>query len=453
MAMGKRSGRQQGLWIEAASARGPGHPFYRAVNRLLSRHDLDAFIEEQCRPYYAERIGRPSLPPAVYFRLLLIGYFEGLDSERGIAWRVADSLTLREFLGYELSEATPNHSTISRTRRLIAEEVHQEIFARVLTVLAKEGQLQAKTLGVDATTLEANAAMRSIVRRDSGEGYRDFLKRLAEQSGIQTPTRADLRRLDRKRAGKGSNDDWTNPSDPDAKIAKMKDGRTHLAHKAEHAVDLDTGAIVAVTVQPADRGDTTSLEQTLGEALENLAAIDDEQAQAKMSATPLAEVVTDRGYHSGAVLAAQEAKGLRTYLAEPRRGRRRWCGRDAEQVATYANRRRIRGERGRLLQRLRAERVERSFAHLYETGGMRRAHLRGHTNLSKRLLFHAAAFNLGLVLRAILGVSKPRQLRRAFSRLWHAFQALLAGLLGTPRAIQRFHLALAIRHAPRSTAA
>ena len=435
MAMGKRKGRQGGLWIATSDlARSPGHPFYERLNRLLAEHGFDAFVEEQCRSFYAERMGRPSLPPGAYFRLLLIGYFEGIESERGIAWRVADSLTLREFLGLSLSEAPPDHSTISRNRRLIDVETHQEVFAWVLTVVGKEGLLRGQTIGVDATTLEANAAMKSIVRRDTGESYGEFLRRLAEESGEATPTRAELARKDKKRKGKGSNDDWTNPHDPDAKITKMKDGRTHLAHKAEHAVDLDTGAVVAVTVQPADRGDTQSLEATLGETLENLAVVVE---QVELPEQVLTAVVADRGYHSAAVLARTHELGLRSYIAEPKRPRRRWRGRKAEQKATYANHRRMRGSRGKKLARLRAEKVERSMAHNYETGGLRRIYLRGHDNILKRVLVHVAGFNLGLVMQKIAGHGTPRGLQGRFLRLLALIIAAIQALLLPGNSVSR----------------
>ena len=248
----------------------PGHPFYEALEELLKEHQFDDFVEQRCAQFYAARMGRPSLEPGVYFRLLLVGYFEGLGSERGIAWRAADSLALREFLGLKLSESPPDHSTLSRTRRLIDVQTHAAVFDWVLQRVGEAGLLKGKTLGIDATTLEANAALRSIVRRDSGEGYDEFLRGLAQASGIETPTRQELVKLDRKRKKKGSNQEWKHPHDPDARITKMKDGRTHLAHKAEHAVDLETGAIVAVTVQGADQGDTTTMVQTLIEAAENL---------------------------------------------------------------------------------------------------------------------------------------------------------------------------------------
>lgn len=295
MVMGRRrKRRQKQLWVETQSlAKAPGHPFYEKLSKILDENDFDPLVEELCSKFYAEKMGRPSLAPGVYFRLLLIGFFEGIDSERGIAWRLADSMTLRGFLGFELSDSTPDHTTVSRTRRLIDLETHEAVFTWVLQMLAKSGLLRGKTLGIDATTLEANAAMRSIVRRDTGESYEDFLKRLAEASGVETPSRADLARFDRKRKDKKtSNDDWQNPHDPDAKVTRMKDGRTHLAHKAEHAVDMETGAVVAVTVQPADRGDMSSVEETLDEVAEALADVrEDEEASEGLSRQALWELV------------------------------------------------------------------------------------------------------------------------------------------------------------------
>ena len=255
--------------------------------------------------------------------------------------------------------------------------------------------LKGKTVAIDATTLEANAAMRSIVRRDTGESYQEFLTRLAKASGIETPTREDLARLDRKRKKKTSNKDWTNPHDPDAKVTKMKDGRTHLAHKAEHAVDLETGAIVAVTLQGADAGDTTTIVETATAAADQI-----EDAQADVDEPQaLEEIIADKGYHSNQTMVDLDAVGMRSYIAEPDRGRRDWSEEPEAQAPVYGNRRRIRGPRGRRLMRRRGETIERSFAHVYDTGGMRRTHLRGHTNILKRLLIHAGGFNLGLVMR------------------------------------------------------
>ncbi len=410
MAMSRRKDRARtpGLWIatNALPVTG-GHPFYQRLNQVLDTHAFDAFVEAQCTPFYAATVGRPSLLPGTYFRLLLIGYFEGIDSERGIAWRTADSLALRGFLGLGLDEATPEHSTISRTRRLIDLETHRAVFTWILQVLATADLVKGKTIGIDATTLEANAALRSIVRRDSGETYQEFLTRLAQASGIETPTRADLARLDRTRPRKGCNTEWRHPHDPDARITKMKDGRTHLAHKAEHAVDLETGAIVGVTVQGADQGDTTTIAETVtvaAEALEAVAAVTDHTAV-------IDEVVADKGYHSNQTLVDLATLDLRTYIAEPDRGRRTWTHKAAARDAVYANRRRIRGVRGLALSRRRSEYLERPNAHLYETGGMRRTHLRGHANILKRVLVHVGGFNLGLVMRSLVGVGTPRSLQ------------------------------------------
>lgn len=407
--MGKRTERQPAMWVPTTDLpTAASHPFYRRLNRLLHDRGFDACVEAQCAPFYADTMGRPGLPPGIYFRLLLIGYFEGIDSERGIAWRAADSLALRDFLGLNLEDAPPDHSTISRTRRLIDLDTHRAIFTWVLQTLGTAGLITGKTLGVDATTLEANAAMRSIVRRDTGEGYEAFLTGLAKASGIGTPTRADLARLDRKRKKKGSNDEWTSPADPDAKITKMKDGRTHLAHKAEHAVDLDTGAIVAVTIQDASSGDTATLPETLAEAVTQLDQVEDADGE---PVTLADEVVADKGCHSRAVVLDLTTHGFRTYISEPARGPQCWTQQAEAREAVYGNRRRIRGERGKGLLRRRGELLERTFAHAYDTGGMRRTHLRGHTNILKRALVHVSGFNLGLVMRQLFGVGTPRGLQ------------------------------------------
>lgn len=410
--MGRKKKRQESLWISTADLpQSPGHPFYQRLNGVLDAAGFDAFVERSCRRFYAPVMGRPSLAPCRYFRMLMLGYFEGLDSERGIAWRASDSLAIRSFLRLGLDEGTPDHSTISRTRRLIDVETHRAVFTWILEQIAGAGLLHGKTIGIDATTLEANAAMRSIVRRDTGETYQEFLARLAKSSGIKTPTREALARLDRRRKKRTSNQEWKSPSDGDAKITKMKDGRTHLAHKAEHAVDMATGAVVAVTVQGADCGDTSSLQHTLAEAEKQIETVAAGREGDKVHEDGMSEVVADRGYHSDRVLSELDGQGLRCYIPEPKRPRRKWDGDSEAQQLVYGNRRRIRGVRGRRLLRSRGELIERSFAHLYETGAMRRTYLRGHTNILKRLLVHSGAFNLGLVLRKLLGTGTPRGLQ------------------------------------------
>lgn len=418
MAMGTKRGRQrqQELWISTGTlARPASHPFYERLNRLFGACGFDEFVEDVCQRFYDESLGRPGLPPGMYFRLLMVGYFEGIDSERGIAWRAADSLAIREFLGVALDERVPDQTTISRTRRLMDVETHNQVFAWILSVIAEHGLLRGKTIGIDATTLEANAALRSIVRRDTGESYEEFLRRLAQESGIATPTRAELARLDRKRPKKGSNEEWESPTDPDARITKMKDGRTHLAHKAEHAVDMETGVVVAVTVQAANAGDTQTVRETLAQATEHIGVV----AEAVNAATGVEmvpadgprEVVADKGYHSREAVREIGATGVRTYISEPARGRQRWPDQAEQQRTVYGNRRRVRGERGSRLQRQRGEKLERVNAHLYETGGMRRVHLRGHENILKRLLIHVSALNLGLLMRMACGVGTPRGLQ------------------------------------------
>ena len=399
------------MWVATQDLpRSAAHPFYAQVNRLLDAADFDTYVEGLCQRFYAETLGRPSLPPGRYFRLLLIGYFEGLDAERAIAWRAADSLSVRSFVGLELHEAAPDHSTISRTRRLIDVETHHAVFTWILQRLADAGLVKGTTIGIDATTLEANAALRSIVRRDTGETYQDFLTRLAQASGIATPTREDLARLDRARPKKGCNADWQHPHDPDARITKMKDGRTHLAHKAEHGVDLETGAIVAVTVHEATAGDTATLPETLTTAADNVDTV-------QPDGDGVEEAVADKGYHSNQTLVDLEAVGIRAYISEPTRGRRKWRGKAEARDAVYRNRRRIRGARGKRLLRQRGERLERPFAHLYRTGRLRRTHVRGHTNIRKRVLIQAGACNLALLMRTLIGVGTPRGLQGRLAAL------------------------------------
>lgn len=458
MAMGRRKQeRQEGLFVMAeALPQAPRHVFYERLNRLLAEHGFDRFVEDCCQSFYADRLGRPGLAPGVYFRTLFIGYFEGIDSERGMAWRIEDSLSLRAYLGLTLEDSPPDHSTLSRTRRLIDVETHEAVFQWMLKVLSGQGLIDGRTVGVDGTFLEANAALRSIVRKDSGESYADFLRGLAQASGIETPTRADLAKLDRKRPKKGSNDDWEHPDDPEAKIMKMKDGSTHLAHKAEHVVDLGEqghGAILAVVRHDANCGDTNTILESVNAATRHLHQVridnmvrTDAASFSNGTSPPAAfpcitEVVTDKGYHSNEVLTQFAELELRTYFSEPDRGRRNWQGpTGAEaQAAVYANRRRITGDRGKRLLARRGEILERTFAHCYETGGMRRLHVRGAANITKRLLLHAAAFNLSLMMRKLLGAGTPRgfadRLAALYRTGWRCWSAATTLLQPRPRTI------------------
>jgi transposase len=403
MALGKRNTpKQTDLFIATtALPKTPAHPFYSKLNAVLASSQFDPFVEELCEPFYKEG-GRPSIPPGVYFRMLFIGYFEGIDSQRGIAWRCADSRSLREFLGAELTEATPAHNSMTVIRQRLPESVFESVFVHVLGVLDQNGLLKGKTLGIDATTLEANAAMRSIVRKADGKDWKEFVRALAQAEGIENPTDEDLRRIDRGRKDKKvSNEDWEYPHDPDARIARMKDGRTHLAYKAEHAVDLETEAIVAAQVTHADRGDARTGSETIVLAQVNLVQ--------SGSPAEVKEVVQDKGYHDNAHLAWCAAWGLRSYIPERQQKNHIWTNKPEEYEAAFrANRRRVRGGRGKKLNRWRSEKCERGFAHVCETGGGRRMWLRGLVNANKVHQMRCCAHNLALVLRKCFGLSKPR---------------------------------------------
>src|SRR5215207_6284470 len=413
MAMG-RQGNPQGdlmvMWSEMP--RSPGHVFYDRLQEVLLGAGFDGFVEEACRAFYAKTMGAPSVPPGRYFRMHMVGYFEGIDSERGIEWRCSDSFSLREFLRLEATDRVPDNSWLSKTRSRLPHEVHETVFGWVLALIAERGLVRGERIGVDASTLEANAALRTIVRRDTGEGYREMLERMAQESGIETPTAEDLIRLDRQRRGKTlSNEEWVSKTDPEARIARMKDGTTYLAYKPEHAVDLDTGAIVAAEIHAADEGDTTTLPSTLAVAEANLHDV----GKAPTPDAP-AECVADKGYHSRTVLKTLDRSAWKTRIAEPqRKAFSRWHGDEAARSAVYANRIRLRSDIGKEAMRRRAEVVERSFAHTLERGGMRRAWLRGRENVRKCYLIHVAGHNLGLLMRLLIGAGTPKE---AVARGW-----------------------------------
>lgn len=414
MALGKRKREQQELWVATTELpKSPGHPFYVKLNRLLAEADFDRWVERLCTPYYHAVMGRPSIPPGVYFRMILTGYFEGIASQRGIAWRCSDSRSLAEFLGYGPQEATPDHSSLSRTHLRLPLEVHEQVFTFVLQIAANKKLIAGKTVAVDSTTLEANAAMKSIVRKDTGEDWKEYLERLAKAEGIENPTDEDLRRFDKNRKDKKvSNEEWASETDPDSRIARMKDGTTHLAYKAEHVVDVKTDLVLAATVEPANHADAETLCDSVMQAQINLKQAD--------CAAEIEEVVADKGYHKASTLELCAALDLRTYIPEPKRKHRsRWTDKpEADRAAVYGNRRRVRGTRSKKLQRLRSEMTERSFAHVCETGGGRRCWLRGLTKVTKRYLIQVAARNLGLILRKLFGVGTPRAMQGAFWSFW-----------------------------------
>jgi transposase len=408
MALGRQKDRQGELMVTwSEMPRSPGHVFYDQLQQVLVAADFDGFAEARCAPYYAAKMGAPSIPPGRYFRMHLVGYFEGIESERGIEWRCADSLSLREFLRLTERERVPDHSWLSKTRGRLPIEVHEAVFGWVLELIAERGLVKGAQIGVDASTMAANAALRTIVRRDSGEGYREMLERMATESGIETPTGDDLARFDRARKGKRlSNADWVSTTDPEAKIARMKDGTTHLAYKPEHAVDLDTGAVVAAALHPADHGDTTTLAATLTATETNLSAV----LEAAPGPDDPADLVTDKGYFSRAVVTSLEDSAWKTRIAEPKaKGLSRWRGDDDAKRAVYNNRARLLSGVARTAFKLRAELCERSFAHILDRGGMRRTWLRGRDNVHKRYLLHVAGHNLGLLMRLLVGAGTPKE--------------------------------------------
>lgn len=418
----------------------PAHPFYDRLNTLLEQAQFDPFVEDLCRPYYADAFGRPGIPPGVYFRMLFLGYFEGLDSQRAIAWRCADSRSAQSFLGVAPHKTTPDHSSLTKVRQRLPHRIHERVFRFVLKLAEDNGLLPGPTVGVDSTLLEANAAMKTIVRRDSGDDWNSYLRKLAAEAGIDNPTDEELRRFDRQRPNKKvANEEWTSPSDPDSRIAKMKDGTTHLAYKAEHVVDLDTELVLAAQVYHADQPDSATLVQSVVTAQVNLEeaesgpAVDEllEQGEEALAGlTVIDEAVTDKGYHKTETLADCAAMGVRTYIGEQRRRQKRvWTDKPADWEQAYRNkRRRVRGGRSKRLQKLRSEKVERTFAHVCETGGGRRSWLRGLLKVGTQYLMRVAGHNLGVIMRAVFGKGTPRSLQGHRSAvlpcLWSWLRAL-----------------------------
>jgi transposase len=415
MALGKRKKiKQKRLWIAHSDlAPRSGHPFYTKLNQLLDKDGFDPWIEEECAPFFAEG-GRPSIPPGVYFRMLFLGYLEGFPSERSIAWNCQDRMSLRDFLGYELHEKTPDHSSFTIWRQRLSLEIYSTVFQRILGIVHRHGLINAYAAGIDSTTLAANASLRRLARKDSGASYREYVKELMREAGEDPDDPDNVARFDKKRKNKSlSNRDWQSEIDPDSRIAKMKDGTTHLAYKSEHAVDLSTGAMLGVNIYPADQGDTATISETLETATENLASLGDE-------APELLCAVTDKGYHKAELIEEINVEnGITTYIPERKsEQRRKWQGNVQRRREFHGNRRRTRGNEGKRLGRLRAELVERSFAMFKLSGNLARMTLRGRENVGKRYLIHAAAYNLGLVMRTLFGHGTPKGLADAIRQLF-----------------------------------
>ena len=466
MSMGKREGKQQALWVGAGELpRSPGHRFYEKLNDLLREADFDRKVEAICQRFYEKdgTVGRPSIAPGVYFRMLFIGYFEGIESERGIEWRCADSLSLRDFLGLVAQERVPDHSSLSRIRTRLDSTVYDEVFRTVLAIVESKGLLRGKVAGVDSTYLRADASMKAIVRKDSGLSYQEYLKKLCEEQGIENPTAEERRRVDRKRKGKRtSNKEWASKTDADARVMRLKDGRTRLAYKAEHVVDMETGAVIAAEIHEATEGDTATIAPNLEQARGHLAAVKPTDADEKKDASSdeeppsappgssrsVMEVVADKGYHKAELLRDLKRAQYRTYISVPKqKGLHHWTTKGGiyTEQAFRGNQTRVRRDKGRALMRQRGELIERTFAHACETGGHRRVRLRGRANVRKRYLGQVAAMNLGLVLRSLFGSGTPRGLAAARKGLGLVFELLLSRMAAVVTALAAIRLALGRR--------
>ncbi len=414
MSIGKRNKpKQQPLWIAANDlAPRSGHPFYTRLNNLLDKNGFDTWLEQECVPYFSSG-GRPSIPPGVYFRMLFVGYLEGFQSERNIAWHCADRMSLREFLGYLPHESTPDHSSLTIWRQRLPLSLYREVFQQILRIVHQHGLIDGYAAGVDSSTIEANASLRRLAKKDSGASYRKYVKDLMRKAGEDPTDTAAVIRFDKKRKGKSlSNKDWESETDPDSRIAKMKDGTTHLAYKAEHAIDLETSAMLGVNIYPADQGDPAELPETLETISDNLSSLGDESPE-------LLCVVTDKGYHKAELIKdVNLTHEITTYIPEREtKQRRKWRGDIDARREFHANRKRTRGNEGKRLGRLRAELAERSFAFTKCSGNLGRMTIRGLENVKKRYLLHAAAYNLSLVMRSIFGSGTPKGMADALGRL------------------------------------
>ena len=446
MAMGKRTPRQQTMWVNHSQLpKGKGHPFYTRLNELLAKDGFDAWAENLCAPFFANS-GRPSIPPGVYFRMLFIGYLEGFASDRAIAWNCQDRLSLRAFLGIALHEPTPDHSSLTIWRQRLSLDVYRAAFQRILAIVHRQGLISAYAAGVDSTTTWANASLKRLARKDSGASYLDYVKELMREAGEEPADITAVVRFDRKRKGKKlSNLHWQSTTDPDARITKMKDGATHLAYKSEHAIDLSSGALLAAEIHAGGSGDATTMEATLAAASDNLASLGD-------GAPEILCAVADKGYHKAELIKRlNRDQGITTYIPEKNTSqRRRWHGEMAACREFHANRRRARGNEGKRLSRLRSWLVERSFAFIKCSGNLARMTLRGADNVAKRYLMHAAGYNLGLVMRSLYRYGTPREMadlhiRRFLLALAHIFAEtdgfrVLSGMAGERRRFDRFGL-------------
>jgi transposase len=435
----KNTAAQQEFWVATQQLpKSPRDTFYSKLDDTLQELGFSDKVRELCAPAYRQsKVGRPGIDPVVYFKMILVGFFEDLPSERAIAARCADSIAIRRFLNYELDESTPDHSSLSVIRQRLGLEIYQQVFTLSLEALQQHGLLRGKNLGIDSSVIEANASLRALVHRNTEEQYWDYVKRLAAEQGIDPEDTAAVKKFDRNRPGKGSNQEWENPHDPDAKIGPKKDGSTDMIYKPEAVVDLDTGAVVQAEVQPGDQADHRGMASQILQAQQTINAARAEEPEVLTVQT----VTSDKGYYAVNELEALQSEGIKTVIADPIHNRRLDKLEPEQRQVVRAARRSTLSQYGKELLRRRGMHIERSFAHILDCGGMRRATLRGWENLNKRFKLAAAFYNLSQLMRKLFGFGTPKQLaalRRAFSSLLQSFLLLLADIADTVRA--NFHI-------------
>jgi transposase len=417
---------QEELWLRPQElVRGPQDGFYSKLESVLAKLRFTENVHRQCAPYYKTGTstgGRPPVDPAVMFRMLIVGFLEGIGSERGIASRCADSLTIRRFLGYSLMEQTPEHSSFTVFRQRLPREVFDAVHLEVLKGLKAYGLLKGRHLGVDSSIIEANASLSGLASRNTEESYREYVRGLAQQAGVDADDAAAVARFDRKREGrKTSNKEWYNPDDPDAKIGRTKHGACDMVHKPEHIVDLESGAIVTAEVRPGDAGDTTGLSGRVIEAVERVEDLHGDEPSAQRERR-VQSLTGDKGFHDAIELAIiQHETGVRTVIGDPHVSRRKVELLEPElRTAVQKAARTVKSKSGKRLLKMRGEKIERGFAHVLDCGGLRRTTLRGLVRINKRYLCGIIAFNLSLIMRKLTGWGTPRQTAAAGKALWRA---------------------------------
>jgi transposase len=425
---------QSSIWIPTSDIRStPANTFYQKLDRALSNSGFGDAVRALCAPFYASdlsRGGRPGIDPEVYFKMQIIGFFENLASERAIAARCADSLSIREFLHYELHERTPEHSSLTVIRQRLNADVYEQMFGLVLKALKQHKLLKGKRLGIDASVMEANASLRSLEHRLTGDAYAEYVRKLAEAAGVDTADAAAVRRFDKKRAGrKTSNAEWQNPHDPDAKVGRTKRGATRMIYKPEHVVDLETGAIVNADVRPGDEHDTADLTSRVVEAEVRMNRALGEPENTQCAQT----VAADMGYFKVEEIAQLQDLEFETIIRDPLRNRRIDKLTEAERVALQVAKHSVMSPSGTALLKLRAEFVERSFQHVLDCGGARRTTVRGRDNIRKLYLIRAAGANLSLLMRRIIGFGTPKQALAASTTAIAAALCLWLALLRSYR--------------------